>query len=73
MALAGLTPARPGSVWAVVDNQSRRKGERDEETPPGELTPRRIKALTPEQFAKFWRDESDKWAKVIKEANIRAE
>ena len=28
---------------------------------------------TPEQFAKFWRDESDKWAKVIKEANIRAE
>lgn len=28
---------------------------------------------TPEQFAKFWRDESDKWAKVIKEADIRAE
>ena len=28
---------------------------------------------TPEQFAKFWRDESDKWAKVIKEANIKAE
>lgn len=28
---------------------------------------------TPEQFAKFWRDESDKWAKVIKEAGIRAE
>lgn len=28
---------------------------------------------TPEQFGKFWRDESDKWAKVIKEANIRAE
>jgi len=47
-----VTPAKPGSVWAVVDNQSKRKGERDEETPPGELTPRRIKALTPEQFAK---------------------
>lgn len=28
---------------------------------------------TPEQFAKFWRDESDKWAKVIREADIRAE
>lgn len=28
---------------------------------------------TPEQFAKFWRDESEKWARVIREANIRAE
>ena len=28
---------------------------------------------TPEQFSKFWRDESDKWAKVIRDANIRAE
>lgn len=28
---------------------------------------------TPEQFGKFWRDESDKWAKVIREANIRTE
>lgn len=47
-----VTPAKPGAVWAVVDNQSRRPGERDEETPPGELTPRRLKTLTPEQFAK---------------------
>jgi photosystem II stability/assembly factor-like uncharacterized protein len=47
-----VTPARPGAVWAVVDNQSRRPGERDEETPPGELTPRRLKALTAEQLAK---------------------
>jgi photosystem II stability/assembly factor-like uncharacterized protein len=47
-----VTPAKPGAVWAVVDNQSRRTGERDEETPPGELTPRRLKALTPEQFTK---------------------
>ncbi len=47
-----VTPAKPGAVWAVVDNQSRRPGERDEETPPGELTPRRLKALTPGQFAK---------------------
>jgi len=46
-----VTPARPGTVYAVVDNQSRRPGERDEETPPGELTPRRLKALTKEQFA----------------------
>ena len=28
---------------------------------------------TPEQFSKFWRDESDKWAKVIRDANLRAE
>ena len=48
-----VTPAKPGAVWAVVDNQSKRKGDRDEETPPGELTPRRLKALTPEQFAKI--------------------
>lgn len=47
-----VTPARPGTVYAVVDNQARRPGERDEEAPPGELTPRRLKALTPEQFAK---------------------
>ena len=47
-----VTPARPGTVYAVVDNQSRRSGERDEATPPGELTPRRLKALSPEQFSK---------------------
>ena len=49
-----VTPARPGTVYAVVDNQSKRGGrERDEDTPSGELTPRRLKALTPEQFAKI--------------------
>jgi len=47
-----VTPARPGAVWAVVDNQARRPGERDEESPPGELTPRRLMALTPGQLAK---------------------
>lgn len=47
-----VTAARPGTVYAVVDNQSKRPGERDEETPPGELTPRRLKALAPAQFAK---------------------
>ena len=39
-----------GTVYAVVDNQSKRPGERDEETPSGELTPRRLKALTPAQI-----------------------
>lgn len=48
-----VTPARPGTVYAVVDNQSRRPGERDEETPSGELTPRRLKALTKEKFARL--------------------
>lgn len=28
---------------------------------------------SPEQFATFWRNESEKWGRVIKEANIRAE
>ena len=27
---------------------------------------------TPEQFAQFWRAESEKWARITKEANIRA-
>jgi hypothetical protein len=27
---------------------------------------------TPEQFEKFWRNESEKWARVVKEANIKA-
>jgi tripartite-type tricarboxylate transporter receptor subunit TctC len=29
-----------------------------------------VVANSPEEFAKFWRSESDKWARVIKEANI---
>ncbi len=32
-----------------------------------------VVANSPEQFAAFWRAESDKWARVIREANIRAE
>lgn len=32
-----------------------------------------VVANTPEQFGKFWRDESEKWARVIREAGIRAE
>ncbi len=48
-----VTPARPGTVYAVIDNQSRMPGERDEETPSGELTPRRLKTLTARQFARL--------------------
>ncbi len=32
-----------------------------------------VVANTPEQFAAFWRAESDKWARVIREAEIKAE
>lgn len=32
-----------------------------------------VVADTPEQFGKFWREESEKWAKVIREANIKAQ
>jgi tripartite-type tricarboxylate transporter receptor subunit TctC len=32
-----------------------------------------VVANSPEQFGKFWRDESEKWARVIREAGIRAE
>ncbi len=32
-----------------------------------------VVANSPEQFAAFWRNESEKWARVIKEAGIKAE
>ena len=50
-----LSPAKPDRIYAVVDNQARRPASEapDEEVPPGELTPRRLKALTAEQFAKL--------------------
>lgn len=32
-----------------------------------------VVANTPEQFGRFWRDESEKWARVIRDAGIRAE
>jgi len=28
---------------------------------------------SPEQFATFWRNESEKWGRVIREAGIKAE
>ncbi len=50
-----LSRAKPDRVYAVVDDQARRPaGEApDEEVPPGELTPRRLKALSAEQFTKL--------------------
>ena len=50
-----IAPSRPGTVYAVLDNQARRPDAEafDEETPPGELTPRRLKKLTAEGFARL--------------------
>ncbi len=47
-----LAPSSPGTVYAVLDNQARRPDSEppDEDTPPGELTVRRLKKLTKEQF-----------------------
>ncbi|MFI5181179.1 MAG: WD40/YVTN/BNR-like repeat-containing protein [Thermoanaerobaculia bacterium] len=50
-----LSPAKPDRIYAVVDDQTRRPASEapDDETPPGELTPRRLRAMTAEQFAKL--------------------
>jgi len=50
-----IAASRPQTVYAVLDNQARRPESEvfDEETPPGELTPRRLKKMTPEGFAKL--------------------
>jgi photosystem II stability/assembly factor-like uncharacterized protein len=50
-----IAASRPQTVYAVVDNQARRPESEifDEETPPGELTPRRLKKLTAESFARL--------------------
>jgi photosystem II stability/assembly factor-like uncharacterized protein len=50
-----LSPAKPDRIYAVVDDQTRRPASEapDEEVPPGELTPRRLKSLSAEQFAKL--------------------
>ena len=50
-----LPASRPETVYAVIDNQTLR-GEAeplDEETPPGELTPRRLRALGADAFARL--------------------
>ena len=50
-----LSAAKPDRLYAVLDDQTRRPAGEvpDEEVPPGELTPRRLKALSAEQFAKL--------------------
>jgi photosystem II stability/assembly factor-like uncharacterized protein len=51
----GVAASRPRTLYAVVDNQARRPDSEpfDEETPPGELTPRRLRALDAERFARL--------------------
>jgi photosystem II stability/assembly factor-like uncharacterized protein len=50
-----LAASRPQTLYALVDNQARRPDSEppDEETPPGELTPRRLRGLTAEGFAQL--------------------
>ncbi|HQR45591.1 MAG TPA: glycosyl hydrolase [Thermoanaerobaculia bacterium] len=50
-----VSPAKPDRIYAVLDNQTRRPESEapDEEVPPGELTPRRLRGLSAEQFAKL--------------------
>ncbi len=50
-----LAASRPDTVYAVLDNQSLRPETEpfDEDAPPGDLTPRRLKALTPEAFSRL--------------------
>jgi photosystem II stability/assembly factor-like uncharacterized protein len=50
-----LPASRPQTVYAVIDNQAQRPESEpvDEEAPPGELTPRRLRALSAENFAKL--------------------
>jgi photosystem II stability/assembly factor-like uncharacterized protein len=53
----GLAAAasRPATLYAVVDNQTRRPESEpfDEEAPPGELTPRRLRGLSGAAFARL--------------------
>jgi photosystem II stability/assembly factor-like uncharacterized protein len=50
-----IAASRPQTVYVVLDNQARRPPSEafDEETPPGELTPRRLKKMTAEGFARL--------------------
>jgi photosystem II stability/assembly factor-like uncharacterized protein len=50
-----LAPSRPDTLYAVVDNQSRRPASEmvDEEAPSGELTPRRLRALEAAAFVRL--------------------
>ncbi|HEV8118218.1 MAG TPA: glycosyl hydrolase, partial [Thermoanaerobaculia bacterium] len=50
-----IAASKPQTLYAVVDNQARRPDTEvfDEEAPPGELTPRRLKKLDAEAFLKL--------------------
>jgi len=50
-----LSAARPRTVYAVIDNQTLRpeSDPLDEETPPGELTARRLRPLSADAFARL--------------------
>jgi len=49
-----IAAGHPDTVYALLDNQALRpEGEFDEETPPGELTPRRLRKLDAAGFAKL--------------------
>lgn len=50
-----IAASRPQTVYAVIDNQTRRPESEpfDEEAPPGELTPRRLRRLGAAAFARL--------------------
>jgi len=50
-----IAASRPATLYAVVDNQARRPPREifDEDTPPGELTPRRLRALDDAAFLRL--------------------
>jgi photosystem II stability/assembly factor-like uncharacterized protein len=49
-----IAAGKPDTLYALLDNQALRpEGEFDEETPPGELTPRRLRKLDAASFAKL--------------------
>src|SRR5438552_774473 len=50
-----IAASRPSTLYAVVDNQARRPPSEvfDEETPPGELTPRRLRTLDEAAFLRL--------------------
>jgi photosystem II stability/assembly factor-like uncharacterized protein len=50
-----IATSRPQTVYAVLDNQARRPESEvfDEEAPPGELTPRRLKKIDADGFARL--------------------
>jgi len=50
-----IAASHPQTLYAVLDNQARRPESEifDEEAPPGDLTPRRLKKMTAESFARL--------------------